>query len=414
MVTALRAHLTAGLGTCIVLSAATLAATAPAAAALHEKVLYDFGQPPDGAAPQASLVADAGGNLYGTTLGGGNGYGTVFKLTRSSRGYVESVIYAFSGADGALPFSSAIVDGRGIVYGTTSGGGAYGEGVAFALTPSAGGYIESVLHNFGKYPDASTPYAPLIEDGRGNLFGTTEFGGPPCSCGAVFELTPSASGYAESVIHTFGDRPDGQAPDGGLLEDAQGRLFGTTSGGGRHGLGTVFALTPSASGYRETILHSFSGYPHDGNEPLAALIEDGGGDLYGTTAIGGDGRCADSGIRFGCGSVFELRPAAHGYASRLLHSFHGPDGLVPYSTLVADSKGNLYGTTTGGAPGVNGVVFRLRPAGSGYVESTVFRMRGQSDGGTLYGGLTLFGDTFFGTAAGGGTTQNGVVFSLRV
>jgi hypothetical protein len=175
----------------------------------------------------------------------------------------------------------------------------------------------------------------------------------------------------------------------------------------------VFELTPSGSGYRETILHSFRGYPDDGNEPLAALIEDAAGDLYGTTAIGGDGRCSDSGIRFGCGAVFELRPGAHGYASRLLHSFHGADGLVPYSTLIADASGNMYGTTTGGAPGVNGLVFRLRPIGSGYVESTVLRLRGQSQGETLYGGLTLFGDTLFGTTAGGGTTQNGVVFSLH-
>jgi uncharacterized repeat protein (TIGR03803 family) len=215
------------------------------------------------------------------------------------------------------------------------------------------------------------------------------------------------------VIYTFGNGHDGQAPDGGLLEDPQGRLFGTTSGGGRNDLGTVFELTPSGSGYRETILHSFRGYPDDGNEPLAALIEDAAGDLYGTTAIGGDGRCSDSGIRFGCGAVFELRPGAHGYASRLLHSFHGADGLVPYSTLIADASGNMYGTTTGGAPGVNGLVFRLRPIGSGYVESTVLRLRGQSQGETLYGGLTLFGDTLFGTTAGGGTTQNGVVFSLH-
>jgi uncharacterized repeat protein (TIGR03803 family) len=162
------------------------------------------------------------------------------------------------------------------------------------------------------------------------------------------------------VIYTFGNGHDGQAPDGGLLEDPQGRLFGTTSGGGRNDLGTVFELTPSGSGYRETILHSFRGYPDDGNEPLAALIEDAAGDLYGTTAIGGDGRCSDSGIRFGCGAVFELRPV-----------------------------------------------------GSGYVESTVLRLRGQSQGETLYGGLTLFGDTLFGTTAGGGTTQNGVVFSLH-
>ena len=395
------------------LAALALAATAPAPAAVREMVLYDFGNAPDGGAPQASVVADAAGNLYGTTLGGGNGNGTVFKLTRSGRGYLESVIYAFSGADGALPFSSVIVDGRGVVYGTTSAGGAYSEGVAFALTPTGSGYAESVLHNFGKYPDASTPYAPLIEDTHGNLFGTTEFGGPPCSCGAVFELTPSASGYVESVIHTFGNMPDGEAPDGGLLEDAQGRLFGTTSGGGRHGLGTVFALTPSGSGYTERILHSFRGYPHDGNEPLGALIENSTGDLFGTTAIGGDGPCADSGIRFGCGAVFELRPATQGYTSRLLHSFHGPDGLVPYSTLVADAKGNVYGTTTGGAPGVNGLVLKLRAVGSGYLDSTVLRLLSQSQGETLYAGLTLFGRTLFGTTAGGGTTNNGVVFALH-
>src|SRR5215472_13944033 len=300
-------------------------------------VLYSF-TGGDGSHPRASLIADAAGNLYGTTINGGaNDAGTVFQLTPSG---ILNVLYSFTGgSDGALPWAGLIADAAGNLYGTTYGGGASGQGTVFQLDPSG---TLTVLYSLTGGNDAS-PWSGLIADAAGNLYGTTEGGDGP---GEVFQLTPSG---ILNVLHNFTGR-DGAIPHGGLLFDGAGNLYGTThNGGASAAYGTVFQLTPSGT---LNVLHSFTG-GSDGAYPEAGLIADMAGNLYGTTASGGSG---------GQGTVFQLTPSG---ALNVLYSFTGgSDGGRPAADLIADAAGNLYGTTaSGGAtascPGGCGTVFEL-------------------------------------------------------
>ncbi len=288
----------------------------------HEKVLHNLGD--DGAEPTGSLLMDAAGNFYGTASSGGihNG-GTVFKLTpRDGGGFRSQVLYSFgngTGTDGAFPNGSLIMDGAGNLYGTTAGGGIHpgceneGCGTVFELSPNgSAGWTEQVLHSFGGGTDGARPFAGLIMDGAGNLYGTTFEGGihQTCSqntsCGTVFELSPrEGGGWTERVLHSFGEGFDGTNPDAGLLIDAAGNLYGTTVWGGivvcepYFDCGTAFELSPrEGGGWTEKVLHSFgSGY--DGINPEGALIMDGAGNLYGTTWLGGVNQA---------GTVFEITP----------------------------------------------------------------------------------------------------------
>ncbi len=211
------------------------------------KVLHRFtGSGGDGAYPYAGVIMDSSNNLYGTTLAGGNAYGTVFELTESSGWRVEKVLYSFTGGtDGGDPTGGLLLDAAGNLYGTTNFGGSFGLGTVFELTSSG----ETVLHSFAGGPsDGAAPYAGVIMDNRGNLYGTTLEGGSSsnCSngCGTVFELTPNGRGaWTETVLYSFTGGADGVEPYGGLLLDAAGNLYGTAVGGGS-GFGTVWRLTP--------------------------------------------------------------------------------------------------------------------------------------------------------------------------
>ena len=300
-------------------------------------VLYSF-TGGDGSHPRATLIADAACNLYGTTISGGaNDAGTMFQLTPAGS---LNVLYSFTGgSDGALPWAGMIADAAGNLYGTTYGGGASGQGTVFQLDPSG---TLTVLYSFTGGNDAS-PWAGLIADAAGNLYGTTEGGDGP---GEVFQLTPSG---AFTVLHNFTGR-DGAIPHGGLILDAAGNLYGTThNGGASAAYGTVFQLTPSGT---LNVLHSFTG-GSDGAYPEAGLIADMAGNLYGTTWGGGTG---------GRGTVFQLTPSG---TLTVLHSFTGgSDGAWPAAGLFADAAGNLYGTTSSGGatascPGGCGTVFQL-------------------------------------------------------
>jgi uncharacterized repeat protein (TIGR03803 family) len=299
-------------------------------------VLYSF-TGGDGSHPRAALIADAAGNLYGTTIrGGANDAGTLFQLTPSG---TLNVLYSFSGgSDGALPFAGLIADAAGNLYGTTNGGGAGGQGTVFELDPSG---TLTVLYSFTGGNDAS-PWAGLIADAAGNLYGTTEGGDGP---GEVFQLTPSGT---LNVLHDFTGR-DGAVPHGVLIADSAGNLYGTTHNGGTSGYGTVFQLTPSGA---LNVLYSFTG-GSDGAYPEAGVIADMAGNLYGTTYGGGAA---------GQGTVFQLTPSG---ALNVLHSFTGgSDGGRPVADLLADAAGNLYGTTSSGGatascPGGCGTVFQL-------------------------------------------------------
>ncbi len=333
-----------------------------------ETKLHNFGSyESDGSYPYGSLISDSAGNLYGVTLYGGDfGGGTAFELSpNGSGGWTEKKLHNFgNGSDGANPAASLIFDATGNLYGTTSGGGAYGVGTVFELSPTqGGGWTERKLHNFkndgvdGAYPESS-----LIFDAPGNLYGTTEEGGN-FNAGTVFELLPSQGGnWTEKKLHSFrNDGSDGIRPYAGLIFDPAGNLYGTTVYGGSYAGGTAFVLTPAGNGsWTERKLHNFGSSDSDGVNPYAGLILDGEGNLYGTTFAGGNYPCGDS----ACGTVFELSPAGGGgWTERKLHNFgsNGSDGANPYAGLVMDGDGNMYGVTGYGGSYGGGSAFRITP-----------------------------------------------------
>ena len=346
----------------------------------RESVLYNFCSRTncgDGALPQAGLIFDQVGNLYGTTSGSGaHGGGTVFNLTPNADGrWRESVLYNFCSltncGDGESPLASLIFDQAGNLYGTTWLGGAQGEGTVFRLAPNAdGSWTESVLHNFCSFElcsDGSEPFASLIFDQAGNLYGTTFSGGAHDEAGTVFKLAPNADGsWTESVLYNFCSRTncgDGELPSAGLIFDQAGNLYSTTYAGGAHVEGTVFKLTPNADGsWRESVLHRFCSRTNcgDGAVPHASLIFDQAGNLYGTTAYGGDLSSCNSGP--GCGVVFKLVPNSNGgWNERVLHTFADHPGAQPFAPLISDVAANLYGTTEGDGTTTFGSVFEITP-----------------------------------------------------
>jgi uncharacterized repeat protein (TIGR03803 family) len=288
-----------------------------------EKWLHQFGQGTDGKAAIGNLAFDSAGNLYGVTIQGGTyGQGTVYELIPQAGGlWAEKILHNFSntGADGASPEAGVILDSSGNVYGTTLSGGANKghtggsyAGTVFELMPAGGEWTEKILYSFpqSRY-DAAGPFASLIFDAAGNLYGTTSSGGQYFSNGTVFELSPNAGGtWTETILHSFGyDSSDGVGPYGNLIMDSTGSLYGTTSQGGKYGClcsfigGTVFKLTPGSGGtWTERILHNF-GNGDDAAYPLAGLVMDASGNLYGTSRFGGGG---SGGVGTGPGAVFEI------------------------------------------------------------------------------------------------------------
>jgi uncharacterized repeat protein (TIGR03803 family) len=325
-----------------------------------KRVLYSFtGTNGDGLDPMGGLIFDDSGNLYGTTLNGGNpacfNYypcGTVFKLSPSVNGtWKETVIHTFGGADGNLPAASLIFDKEGNLYGTTLSGGSASSGTVFELMPGSGGWTESVLYSFGT--NAGNPYASLVFDKEGNLYGTTPRN--------VFKLTNGSNGWTETVLYTF-SVSDGYNSRAAVIFDKEGSLYGTTLEGGVYSAGTVFKLTPGSGGvWTATVLHNFIGVNGDGAYPEAGLVFDNLGNLYGTTTVGGINGGGCNGV--GCGTAFQLKPSSGGqWTERVLHRFTGGvDGGQPYASFMLDAAGNLYGTTSSGGTADQGTVFEIKP-----------------------------------------------------
>jgi len=326
----------------------------------EETVLYSFNGT-DGSYPEAGVVRDADGNLYGTTSEGGPvGYGNVFKLTPAG---VLTVLHNFKGApDGASPESDLLLDAAGNLYGTTVEGGngcsnpygASGCGTVFEITADG---REKILYRFADSPDGAHPNAGLVSDQDGNLYGVTGSGGnsfEDTPFGTVYRVTPDGK---ETVLYRFNGASagDGQNPASTLIMDDNGDLYGTTVEGGPNGWGTVFRLTRTGV---EAILYSFPGSSDDGLSPEAGLVRDAAGNLYGTTVIGGaeNTGCAGS----GCGVVFRLTP---GNAETVLHSFtdNGTDGCNPDTALITDKQGSLYGSTPFCGTEGNGTIFEIKP-----------------------------------------------------
>jgi uncharacterized repeat protein (TIGR03803 family) len=325
-----------------------------------EAVLHNFGDGTDGAQPNG-LMMDAAGNFYGVTGSGGlYGGGIAYELSPSQGGgWTESVLYNFSRGGGYGNGSySLIKDAAGNLYGTMFYGGTYGEGMVFQLSPNEGGeWTETVLHSFGNGSDAAYPEAGVIMDTAGNLYGTT-YGGGVNRIGAVFELSPrQGGGWTETILHSF-NGSDGSGPWASLIMDAAGNLYGTTEQGGAYcppfGCGTVFEMSLDAGGdWTETVLYSFDNLP-DAELPVSSLIRDGAGNLYGTTSEGGEN---DD------GTVFEVSPRQGGWKESVLHSFGNVnDGSVVFGSVVMDRAGDLYGTTLNGGAYYSGLAFELTPS----------------------------------------------------
>jgi uncharacterized repeat protein (TIGR03803 family) len=301
----------------------------------RETILFTFNDFVSGGFPASPLIQDQVGNLYGIADGGPGGAGVVFRLSQQGE---ETLLFEFQGGSGPqpkVPSGWILMDKTGNIFGTTLAGGrgnclfGSGCGTVFRLDPAG---ALRVLHNFNGGPGGGEPLGPLVQDAAGNLYGVAQQGGdlscpefPQVGCGTVFKL---AKNGAFTVLHTFKGGADGAAPQPGLLLDPAGNLFGTAGRGGNSENGTVFKISSNGT---YTILHRFTG--KDGTNPNGGLVSDSAGSLYGTTQIGG---------RNALGTVFRLDPAGR---LKVLHDFTGgDDGASPLAGVILDAAGNLYGT----------------------------------------------------------------------
>ncbi|HLJ93943.1 MAG TPA: choice-of-anchor tandem repeat GloVer-containing protein, partial [Gemmataceae bacterium] len=341
----------------------------------------------NGANPIGGLMEDHNGNFFGTTQSGGaNGEGTVFELPAGSS--TLTVLASFSNSTGTFPQAGLIEDSSGNLFGTTSNGGANGKGTVFELV--AGSSTITALASFNG-TNGANPVSSLFEDVSGNLFGVAEFGGTN-NFGTIFEL-PSGSSTI-TALASF-NNTNGANPVGNLIEDGNGNLFGTTVNGGANSVGTVFEL-PSGSS-TVTVLASFNNT--NGAQPISGLIEDGNGNFFGTAQSGGTN---------GVGTIYEL--ASGSSTITALASFSTATGSFPYGSLIMDSSGNFFGTTQNGGANGNGTVFEL-PSGSSTI--TPLASFNSTNGATPTGNLIEDNNgDLFGTAYAGGPNSDGTVFEF--
>jgi hypothetical protein len=420
-----------------------------ASAEWNEKVLYSFQGGTDGSTPAGAVVFDAAGNLYGTTTNGGSSScrspfqcGTVYQLklpAKKGDPWTETVLHVFKGNDsndGASPFGGLVMDAAGNLYGTTGYDGTgscillgtnVGCGTVYELSPPAqkgGAWTETVIYNFQGNKDGQLPIGDLVFDKQGSLYGATQFGGGYGSCnspfdqhcGTVFELSPpktKGGEWKEKVLYSFKSGKDGANPNGGLVFDSKGVIYGTTYFGGNEtgecsggvggtGCGTVFALQPPGTrggAWTNKVLHRFNG--QDGATPAAGVVFGGNGNLYGTTYAGAVS---------GNGAVFELAAPTGGstpWKETVLHRFSGQnDGENPTAGLILDANGNLYGATEYGNS-FSGTAFRLTPPkknGNTWTLVILYGFTGSPDGAQPAASLTFDKHgKIYGTTQKGGT-----------
>jgi uncharacterized repeat protein (TIGR03803 family) len=415
-----------------------------AAQATSYYTLYSFKGNPDGAEPQAGVVIDKEGALYGTTyIGGTSVSGTVFKLTPTGKiPWKESLLHTFSGPDGQYPVASLVFSSNGTLYGTTRGGPT-SAGTIFELAPPSvegDAWTETVLYTFDLEAGNNSPDGAVLIGPGGTLYTTAQGSGPG---GRVDALTPPATSggpWTASVLYSFGG--GGNTPLAGLVSEG-GALFGTDYVGGDGacnpaGCGMAYELTPPGTkggGWSETTVHTFSGSPGDGGGSVAALTVGPGGVLYGTTLFGGSGSVCSFSNTLGCGTVFQLTPPSgpgEAWTESVIYSFTGAegDGAFPAASVVVGKDGALYGTTQvggsetlgstctyGGVMGC-GTVFELTPPttpGGAWTEKVLHSFSGQNgDGATPLAGLALSSTgVLYGTTSAGGTAGKGTVFAVE-
>jgi uncharacterized repeat protein (TIGR03803 family) len=389
-------------------------------------VLHNFTNGTDGGVPTAGLSMDRAGNLYGTASEGGNagtnchveflqhGCGTAFKLAHSATGWTFGTLYQFNGLnDGAPPSSRVIFGPDGALYGTATYGGLlscdpgwFGCGVVYRLNPQptfcrsvSCPWVETPIYTFQQTTDGNNPEGDLIFDAQGNIYGTTNQGGH-IDYGVVFELMPSSGSWTESVLYAFPgltlDRPES-----GVIFDRTGNLYGTAncnnciSGG-------VFELSPSGSGWNEKDLYTFD-FPYDGDAVPGGLVIDQSGDLYGGTIWGGQ-------TNFGI--VYELNLLPNGsWNANTIYTFSLASG-GPYANLTMDAVGNLYGTAYGDGAHTLGSVFKLTPSPNGWLYTDLHDFSGSDGSHPISSVLLDANGTLYGTTSAGGTEGYGVVWEL--
>lgn len=427
----------------------------------NEQVLYSFQYGSDGAQPVGSVVFDKQGNLYGVTSDGGanncagvGGCGIVYELSppaRNGGAWTETILHVFRGlasGDGSAPVGGLVMDAAGNLYGTTAYDGAgqctligyvVGCGIVFEMSPPSqpgSAWTETVLYSFQGGNDGSFPWGDLVFDKAGNLYGATRFGGGKgtnCNvlyggnCGTIFELSPPKSkggAWTEQVLHSFSGVGqwsvfgDGGNPNGGLVLDDAGNIYGTTQVGGvaclygsEEGCGTVFRLAAGKGGARaETILHAFLNIP-DGSDPVAGLALGVEGNLYGTTYGGGSD---------GFGTAFELvRPSKSGvpWAENILYSWSDTLGAIPSAPpLIDSSDASIYLTTAAGGTFNRGTLSRLQDTGSSWADTVLYNFGsgGSADAQYPYSKLVLHAGALFSNSlyGGAGSCQCGTVFEV--
>ncbi len=394
---------------------ALLAAGGGQALAGTEQPIYTFQGGTDGALPAAGLIADKSGNLYGTTTSGGvAGNGTVFELSPPAGGatkWTQTVLYAFTGAaDGGVPAARLTLGKKGVLYGTTAQGGPAGQGLVFSLTPpkAKGPWVETVLYAFTGAADGGAPQSTLISDRQGNIYGTAPQGG--AGSGVVFELSPPVDGttWLETVLHSFTGGADGGVPYGNLVLGADGALYGTASAGGQYGSGTLYRLVrANAVSWMFEFLYAFQGGA-DGSTPRDGMVAGPSGSFYGTT----------SGAGTSPGTVFQLIPPVSGgsWTEAPLYAFTGQGGagLGPWATVTSKS-GALYGTTLGAGPTPYGEIFKLTQKNGIWTPTVLHAFQGGADGQSPYSTVLVGAlSTLYGTAAGaaGQNGPQGVVWQI--
>jgi uncharacterized repeat protein (TIGR03803 family) len=336
---------------------------APQTGRWKESVLFSF-SPPSGTEYiqlQSQLAMDAAGNIYGTQADGGDptcNCGLIYQLTKTDGVWTENVLHNFLGAnsgDGATPYTGLVEDAAGNLYGATGNGGTYYDsGTIFELTPNSdGSWSYNIIYDFGAggYPTAQGPFGPLSIDSAGNIYGTTDDGGI-YEDGTVFKLSPSNGGWKESVLFNFTLSYGNYAGINGVIIGPGGDLYGTTVYDGIYSLGTLYKLTPAVGYWNKTILHTFTG-GLDGGNPFGGIIVSPTGALYGAGNQGGS---------FGYGNVFKFSETSGKWSQTVLHSFTGKtDGSRPYGGLTLDAHGNLYGTASEGGAYGYGTAFEITP-----------------------------------------------------
>ena len=370
-------------------------------------ILHTFTGRQDGGTPYAGVTFDRQGRIYGTTYSGGSHQqGMVYRLVREGAGWVESPLYSFGppqSLDGGMPVARVVFGPDGLLYGTTTGGGAYGLGTVFSLQPPASAcksalcpWRETVLHSFD-FADGTDPgYGDLVFDQAGNIYGTAFNGGQ--GGGVVFELSRSGSSWTEKVLWQFTYGSDGAYPVGGVIFDNAGNLYGTTSLAGANDDGAVYELSPTPSGWTEKTLYAFT---NDDKGEGAGLLMDGQGNLFGITGV------------FGPGVVYELTPQNGSWSYTRLQTFSGTFDVGPVAPPTFDSQGNLYGPLPNSGSAEQGEIFKLTPLGNQWAYTPFYQFGAAGMGAYPYGTVVFDANgNMYGTATGNTRGGYGTVWEI--